>query len=90
MWCSGACAMSRLQLRRFTFGISGPDHRRRDLAAFLVGASIQYLLAIGGYAVLLGWMRLDDSIAFLINLALTTSFSFAFLNLVAFAHVRRT
>jgi putative flippase GtrA len=70
--------------RRLTFGISGPTGRGKHLALFILGAVLQYGLAIAGYAVLLGRLQLNPSLAFIINLAVTTSFSFAFQNLVVF------
>jgi putative flippase GtrA len=70
--------------RRFTFGISGPAGQGKHLALFLLGAVLQYGLAMVGYAILLGRLQLNPSLAFIINLPITTSFSFAFQNLVVF------
>jgi putative flippase GtrA len=73
--------------RRWTFGFSGPAGRGKHLALFILGAALQYGLAMAGYAILLGRFQFDPSLAFVINLAITTSFGFAFQNLVVF---RRT
>lgn len=70
--------------RRFTFGIVGSEGRARDLSLFLAGSGLQLALAMAGYAVLLGRMHLDPTIAFAANLVFTTLFSFAFMNLVTF------
>lgn len=70
--------------RRLTFGISGPAGRGKHLALFTLGAVLQYGLAMAGYAILIGRLRLNPSMAFIINLGFTTTFSFAFQNLVVF------
>jgi putative flippase GtrA len=70
--------------RRLTFGFSGPAGRRKHLALFILAAVLQYGLAVAGYAVLLGRLQINPSLAFIINLAVTTTFSFAFQNLVVF------
>jgi putative flippase GtrA len=70
--------------RRFTFGITGANRRAKDLGLFVIGALLQLCMTIAGYSITLGRMDLDPSLAFAINLALTTAFGFAFLNLVTF------
>lgn len=74
--------------RRFTFGIRG-GAQGRQFALFVVGSLLQLALSIGCNAVLIGQWRLNSSLAFLLNLMVTTSFSFAYLNLVAFRATRR-
>ena len=75
--------------RRFTFGIVGPEGRGRDFGLFVIGAAMQLAITIGGYSITLGRLGLDPTLAFAINLVITTSFGFAFLNLVAFRRARQ-
>ncbi|HEY8566784.1 MAG TPA: GtrA family protein [Beijerinckiaceae bacterium] len=56
----------------------------REFAAFTAGAVLQLGLASVGYAVLMGVFGLAAAPAFAVNLALTASFSFAFMRLVVF------
>jgi putative flippase GtrA len=70
--------------RRFTFRIVGREKRGRDFVLFVVGAAMQLAITLVGYTVTLARLKLDPTIAFAINLVLTTVFGFAFLNLVAF------
>jgi len=70
--------------RRFTFQISGSSGRGRHFRLFIVGAVLQLLLALAGYAALIGGLGLKPTLAFCINLLMTTAFSFAFMNLVTF------
>jgi len=74
--------------RRFTFRIRGGPQGRQFLL-FLTGALLQLCLSLGCNAVLIGWQRLNPSLAFVLNLMVTTSFSFLYLNLVAFRAARR-
>lgn len=74
--------------RRFTFGIRGGAQGRQFLL-FIAGSVAQLLIAMAGNAVLIGHLALNPSLAFLLNLIVTTSFSFLYLNLVAFRGVRR-
>jgi putative flippase GtrA len=75
--------------RRFTFGIVGPERRGRDFGLFVVGAAMQLAITLVSYSITLGRLGLDPSLAFAINLVVTTSFGFAFLNLVAFRRARQ-
>jgi putative flippase GtrA len=70
--------------RRITFGISGRAGRPRQLSLFIIGAAIQYVIAMAGYALLIGYLHVDSTIAFFLNLILTVSFSFVFLDLIVF------
>ncbi|MBV9995942.1 MAG: GtrA family protein [Caulobacteraceae bacterium] len=74
--------------RRFTFGIVGPTRRLKELALFVLAALLQLLITLGNYSIMLGRLGFDPTVAFLINLAITTSFGFAFLNLVTFRRAR--
>jgi putative flippase GtrA len=85
-WCLSV-GFSFVVNRRFTFGIKGRQDRGRDFVLFVIGSLIQLALALIGYRILLGAMHLRPTVAFLINLAFTSSFSFAYLSLVGF---RRT
>lgn len=70
--------------RRITFGFKGQAGLSRHAILFAVGAILQYAVAMAGYAVLIGIWRLDPTVAFGINLVLTTTFSFSFHSLVTF------
>jgi putative flippase GtrA len=70
--------------RRFTFGIRGAEKRGRDLGLFVVGSLLQLGLAIAGFGFLTEGLGLGPSLAFLVNIALTTAFSFGFQSLVTF------
>jgi len=82
-WIITVCVGFMLN-RRFTFGIIGREQRGRDFAFFVVGALMQLAVTVAGYSITLGRLGLDPTIAFLINLVVTTAIGFAFLNLVAF------
>jgi putative flippase GtrA len=76
--------------RRFTFGIAGAERRKRDFGLYVVGAVLQLLVSLGGYALLIGQLRLAATPAFAVNLVATTSFSYLFLSLVTFRRAART
>jgi putative flippase GtrA len=82
-WASGL-AVGFVLNRRFTFGITGRERRTRDFGLYLTGALLQLALGLGCYAVTIGWLRLNPTLAFVINLPITTAFSFLFLRFVAF------
>jgi putative flippase GtrA len=73
--------------RRFTFGISGADRRRRDFSLYLVGSLLQLGIGLTGYALLIGRLGLDATPAFILNTAVTASFNFLFLRFVTFRRV---
>ena len=75
--------------RRFTFGIVGPEARGRDLGLFVVGAGMQLAITIGDYSITLAWLKLDPTLAFLINLVICTAAGFAFQNFVTFRRAHR-
>jgi putative flippase GtrA len=70
--------------RRFTFQIKGGKGRGRQFRRFLIGAVLQLLLALAGYAILIGRLGMTPALAFWVNLVMTTAFSFAFMSLVTF------
>jgi putative flippase GtrA len=82
-WCISV-VFGFLMNRRFTFRIRGRQNGVRDLVLFLVGALLQLGLSQIGLRILIGMLHLGPTIAFLINLVFTASFSFAYLNLIAF------
>jgi len=82
-WAASVCVGFAVN-RRFTFGISGSQGRKREFALFMIGAGLQLLIALAGYAVLIGHLKIAPTPAFLLNLILTTTFSFAFSSLVTF------
>ena len=73
--------------RRFTFGISGADLRKRDLMYYLVGSLLQLGLGLAGYALLIGRLRLDPTKAFVLNTAVTATFNYLFQRFVTFRRV---
>jgi putative flippase GtrA len=70
--------------RRFTFRITGKEGRLKEISLFTLAASLQYAIAMIGYAILIGYMKLNPTVAFLVNLTITTAFSFIFHNLITF------
>lgn len=82
-WCISV-TFGFLMNRRFTFGIRGRESGVRDLLMFLVGALLQLGLSMIGLRILIGALHLNATLAFVINLVFTSSFSFAYLNLIAF------
>ena len=82
-WCISV-TFGFLMHRRFTFGIRGRESGVRDLVMFLVGALLQLGLSMIGLRILIGALHLNATLAFVINLVFTSSFSFAYLNLIAF------
>ena len=69
--------------RRFTFGQPAWGCLS-DLAAYVAGYGLQFLISLVGLWVLMGLLRLGPSVAFLLNLLVTSSFSFCYLNLAVF------
>jgi putative flippase GtrA len=82
-WVCGVCAGFAMN-RRFTFQIKGSEGRGRQFRRFLVGAFLQLVLALAGYAILIGRLGMAPTLAFWANLVITTAFSFAFMSLVTF------
>ncbi|HEX5279219.1 MAG TPA: GtrA family protein [Micropepsaceae bacterium] len=70
--------------RRITFGITTRQHRSRHLGWYVIGGALQLGLAIAGFGFLTQSLTLNATAAFLVNLVVTTAFSFGFMNLVAF------
>ncbi len=85
-WALGLCVGFALN-RRFTFGISGADRRTRDFSFYVLGSLLQLGLGLGGYALLIGRLRLDATPAFILNTAVTATFNFLFLRFVTFRRV---
>jgi putative flippase GtrA len=69
--------------RRFTFRVAGAG-QGRQFVLYAIGALLQLGVAIAGYGFFAEWVGLHPTPAFLCNIVLTTGFSFAFMNLVAF------
>jgi putative flippase GtrA len=70
--------------RRFTFGIVGRERGKRDFGLYVVGAVLQLLLSMAGYALLIGQLHLAPTPAFAVNLVATTTFNYLFLRFVTF------
>jgi putative flippase GtrA len=75
--------------RRFTFGISGADRRKRDFTLYILGSLLQLGLGLAGYALLIGRLRLDPTPAFILNTSVTATFNFLFLRFVTFRRVEK-
>jgi putative flippase GtrA len=73
--------------RRFTFGVSGAERRRRDFSLYVVGSLLQLCLGLAAYALLIGRLGLDATPAFVLSTAMTASFNFLFLRFVTFRRV---
>jgi putative flippase GtrA len=73
--------------RRFTFGISGADRRKRDFTLYIVGSLLQLALGLAGYGLLIGRLRLNPTPAFVLNTTMTATFNFLFLRFVTFCRV---
>ena len=82
-WCISV-VFGFLMNRRFTFRIKGRENGLKDLVLFLVGALLQLGLSQVGLHILMGMLHLAATPAFLINLVFTATFSFIYLNLIAF------
>lgn len=82
-WCCGL-AVGFVLNRRFTFDQSGYDGLPRHLLLFVLGSGLQYAITLAGYAVLIGRLHVTPTLAFALNLILTSSFSFGFQKLVVF------
>jgi hypothetical protein len=53
----------------------------------VLGSLLQLGLGLGGYALLIGRLRLDATPAFILNTAVTATFNFLFLRFVTFRRV---
>lgn len=81
---AGGVLVGFLLNRRFTFGITGRERRVRHFGLYVTGMVLQLLLGLAGYAVTIGRLNLDPTLAFAINLPITTAFSFLFMRYVTF------
>jgi putative flippase GtrA len=79
------CVVISFVLNRYvTFRIRGPESLPFQFGKFVVGSVMQFVLASGGYWMLMSVLHLGPTVAFAINLALTAGFMFIYLNAVAF------
>jgi len=81
---AGTIGFGFLANRRFTFGIKGRVRRRQHAFFYAVGAILQLGLGLAGYALLLGRLKWDPTLAFLVNTAVNAAFGFAFQSLGTF------
>ncbi len=81
-WGAGV-AVSFLLNKRFTFSLRSRADLR-EVASFVGGYGVQFLIATAGYAVLIGGVGLEPTPAFMINLVITSLFSFLFMRWVVF------
>ena len=70
--------------RRITYGIRGAGGLPRHMALFAAGSVGQLAVSAIGYAVLIGGFHLNTTLAFAVNLLLTASYMFAYLESIAF------
>ena len=73
--------------RNFTFTAKG-NASVREFASFLTVFLIQYALAMGGYAVLIGYLRIGPSVAFVLNNIIVTAVAFTLLRRFTFGDAR--
>jgi putative flippase GtrA len=73
--------------RTFTFAACGAASIR-EFASFLGVFVVQYLLAILGYALLIGYLRINPSLAFVLNAVAVAAGAFTLLRLHTFRHAR--
>ena len=69
--------------KRFTFGLRS-RLSAREATSFFGGYVAQLLLGLAGYVVLIDGLGLSPTPAFLVNLVVVASFSFAFMRLAVF------
>lgn len=82
-WVAAVCVGFAVN-RRVTFGLVGKEKRVQEFALFVLGAFIQLLITLVGYAITLQKLHLNFNLAFAINIVTTTVFGFAYINLVTF------
>jgi putative flippase GtrA len=70
--------------RRFTFNLRGKSDRHRQFLLYLSGSVLQMFISIVGYTVLFDVLNSPVTLAFFVNLIVTTAFSFAFMNRITF------
>lgn len=75
--------------RTFTFSAPGPANIR-EFASFLSVFAVQYVLAMAGYTLLIGYLGLGPSLAFVLNNIVVASVAFSMLRYRTFrgAHQR--
>jgi putative flippase GtrA len=73
--------------RSFTFAVETRANPR-ELGAFVGGYLLQLGLGLAAYGMLIGVLGFNPTLAFLVNLGLTSTFSFAFMRWVVFHRVR--
>jgi putative flippase GtrA len=81
-WALGV-GLSYVLNRSFTFGVK-ERARPREFGAFVGGYLLQLGMGLVTYWLLMGVLRLNASLAFLVNLVGTASFSFVFMRWVVF------
>lgn len=69
--------------RTFTFSVRAPANLK-EFASFVSVFALQYALAMGGYAFLIGYLRLGPSLAFFINAVFVAVAAFLLLRNVTF------
>jgi putative flippase GtrA len=69
--------------RTFTFSVPGRANLK-EFASFVGVFAVQYALAMGGYTLLIGYLGLGPSLAFLINAVFIAAVAFVLLRNVTF------
>ena len=88
-WVASLCSSFVLN-RHYTFDIRGRRGRARDFGVFVVGAITQLIIGLLGYALLMGRLGLSATPAFILNLAVTSAYSFVFMRWITFRSRYRT
>ena len=70
--------------RYVTFRLRGPERLPLQFGLFVAGSLSQLVVASVGYWLLMSLLHLGPTVAFVINLLLTSGFMFLYLNVVAF------
>ena len=81
-WALGL-SVSYVLNRRLTFAVRRA-YSVREAATFVGGYVLQFGLGSAVYALLIGGLKLDPSLAFLINLVVVSTFSYTFMRRVTF------
>ncbi|WP_158916280.1 GtrA family protein [Caulobacter sp. S45] len=76
-------AISYALNRRFTFRRSGWGGLK-DVAGYVAGYVLQFLVSLAGLQLLIGVLGLGPSLAFVVNLVATSTFSFCYMQLAVF------
>jgi len=84
------CSLGFLLHRFVTHKIQGPERIGRQFALHMAGSVGQLAIGAIGFAILIGWWGLNYTLAFILNLAFTASYMFAYMESMTFGHGGKT